>query len=251
MKGPSSSFLGSFGRSLFYPVSSWGGVFFLAACTTLHTLSRALPDTGRKNPKPYLFVFAALLTASYLYRVVNEIVEGNERTPKLRPDAWEDAWVDLLHYCGGLLVAFLPVWVLLLYSLVEQKGHLERRDFQVALGVCLVAGTAYLPMALLMNGFTQEFATAFNLGIGFRSIRTMGADYALCCLYFLAGHAAWVLLEGFWVAQTPKGWATSRVTAAAVTALFGLYVSVLQMRALGLAYRKHHAALGWSLGRGA
>jgi len=213
-------------------------------------LSRAFPYTGRKNPRIYLFVFAALLTASYLYRVVNEVVEGSDRAPKLRPDEWEDAWVDLLHYGGGLFVAFLPVWVLLLYSLVEQKGHLERKDFQVALGVCLVLGTAYLPMALLMNGFTQEFATAFNFGIGFRSIRAMGADYALCCIYFLAGHAAWILLEGFWVFQTPSGWNSSRLTAAAVTSLFGLYCSVLQMRALGAAYRKHHDALGWSLGKG-
>jgi hypothetical protein len=251
MKDPASSFPGSLGRALSYPVSSWGGVFFLASCTALHTLSRALPVTGRKNPRIYLFVFAALLTASYLYRVVNEVVEGKERAPRLRPDAWEDAWLDLLHYCGGLLVAFLPVWVLLLYSFVEQRGHLERQDFRAALVVCLFLGTAYLPMALLMNGFTQEFATAFNLGIGFRSIRTMGADYAACCIYFLAGHAAWLLLEAVWVAQTPPGWNSARVTAAAVTSLFGLYVFVLQMRVLGLAYRRHHDALGWSLGKGA
>src|SRR5262249_43123900 len=157
-------------------------------------------------------------------------------------------WEDLIHYLGGLLVAYLPVWILLLYAVFEQKGHLQRKEFQTAIGVCLLLGTAYLPMALLLNGFTQRFATAFNFGVGFRGIRIMGAAYVLCCFYFLAGHAAWLMMQVLWVSPTPPGLNSARAGAAAVTAFVGLYLSLLQMRALGKAYRRHYDALGWSLG---
>jgi hypothetical protein len=33
-----------------------------------------------------------------------------------------------------------------------------------------------------------------------------------------------------------------------VTTFVGLYLALLQMRALGKAYRRHYDALGWSLG---
>jgi hypothetical protein len=251
MTDPKLSSPREFWRVLFFPLSSRGGAIFLTVCTGLLTAGQSMAPFRRRDPGVYFFIFAAILAASYLYRVADETVSGNPRAPNFKPDDWEDAWLDLGHYLGGLLIAFLPVWFMLVYALLQQKDHLDRREFQVALGVCAVIGTAYLPIALLLNGFAQRFLTAFNFGVGFRAIRTMGADYAFVSLYFLVGHAAWVLLYAFWVQETPRGWNGARVTASALTVLFGLYVSVLQMRALGKTYAKHHDALGWTLGKDA
>jgi hypothetical protein len=247
MAGPKPSFL----AVLFFPLSSRGGAIFLTVCTGLLTAGQSMTPLRRRDPAAYLFVIAAILAASYLYRVADETVSGNRQAPNFKPDEWEDAWLDLGHYLGGLLIAFLPVWFMLLYALVQQKDHLDRREFQVALGACVVIATAYLPIALLLNGFAQRFLTAFNFGVGFRAIRTMGADYAFVSLYFLVGHAAWVLLYAFWVLETPSGWNGARAAATAVTTFFGLYISILQMRALGRSYAKHHDALGWTLGKDA
>jgi len=241
----------SFARIFFFPLSSRGGAVFLAVGTGLLTLALTLGPVRRRDPRLYLFAAAAVIVASYLYRVTEETVTGSERAPGFQPDDWEEAGHDLMRYLGGLLVAFLPVWFLLVYALMEQRDHLEQRDFRTALGVCVLVGTAYLPMALLLNGFTLRFATAFNLGVGLRGIRTMGADYAFVCIYFLIGHAAWGLLYRYWVRETPAGLNSARLTAAALTACVALYLSVLQMRALGKMYRKHHAALGWTLGNDA
>jgi len=241
----------SFTRIFLFPLSSRGGAVFLLVCTGLLTLASSLGSIGPRDARIYLFAAAAVVAARYLYRVTEETVTGSERAPGFQVDDWDEAGLDLMRYLGGLLVAFLPLWVLLLYALMEQRQHLEKRDFQTALGVCFLLGTAYLPMALLLNGFTQRFATAFNLGVGLRGIRTMGADYAFVCIYFLTGNAAWGLLTRYWVWETPLGVNFDRMTASAVTACFALYVSVLQMRALGRMYRKHHDALGWTLGNDA
>lgn len=238
----------SFLRSLLFPLLSPGGAGLLAAGTAVITFCESLGGLQRKDPRSYLLPMVAALIASYLYRLLEETVSGNESAPSLKPDDWNDIWEDLARYLGGIGVAFLPVWILLLYALFEQKGHIHRGDFQTALAVCFVLGTLYLPMALLLNGFTQKFATGFNLGAGMRAIRIMGGDYVLCALLFLAGDLAWVALEFAWVHATPPGFNAARAAAAAVTSFAGIYVSVLQMRFLGKAYRKHYEALGWSLG---
>jgi uncharacterized membrane protein len=241
------TFLGAFFGILFFPVSSLGGMAFLASGMALITLSQSLVSTGGRDARVYLLALAGVLIASFLYRILEETVSGSDRAPSLQPDDWGDSWLELVHYLGGVAIAFLPVWILLVYSVFEQKRDLEREDFRILIGVFVLLGTLYLPMALLLNGFTQRFSTAFNFGVGFRAIRKMGADYPFCCLYFLATHAAWVILEMFWVATTPRGFNAARVSAASGTALLGLYLSVLQMRALGKAYRKHQDSLGWSL----
>ena len=238
----------SFAQILFFPLRRLGAVAFLAAGTAVVTFCECLGPLRGRDARVYLLPIAATLIARYLYRVLEETVTGSDAPPGIAPEDWDDAWEDLVHYLGGLLVAFLPVWILLVYALFEQKGHLHRKEFQTALGVCLLLGTAYLPMALLLNGFTQRFATAFNFGVGFRGIRIMGADYALCSVLFLAGYASWLLLQYCWVSTTPPGFNGARASAAAVTTVVGLYLGVLQMRALGKAYRRHHDALGWSLG---
>jgi len=243
--------MGSFLKIFVYPFSSVGGAGFLLAGTAALTLTHSLRTGLRRDPTLYLLILSGLLIASYLYRIVEETVTGNDRPPGLKPEDWEDSWHDLLHYLGGIVVAFLPVLILILYAWTEQEGHLGRPRFQALLGGLLVLGTLYFPMALLLNGFSQKFATAFNFAVGFRGIRAMGSDYALCCIFFLLAHAAWILLEITWVGSTPRGLNASRIGTSAVTSLTGLYLSMLQMRALGLIYRKHQERLGWSLGEDA
>ncbi len=231
-----------------YPFSGAGGVGFLLSGTAALTLTQSLRTGLHRDPTLYLLIVSALLIASYLYRIVEETVAGEDRPPRLLPEDLEDTWHDLLHYLGGVLVAFLPVLTLLAYAFSEQKDHLGHPGFQLLLGGLLVLGTLYFPMALLLNGFSQKFSTAFNFGVGLRGIRTMGLDYAVGCVYFLLAHAAWILLEIYWVGPTPRGLNGSRMGTSAVTSFAGLYLSVLQMRALGLIYRKHQERLGWSLG---
>jgi hypothetical protein len=238
------SFLGAFT----YPFRSPGGWGFLLAGTAALTLTHGLRTGLHRDPTLYLLALSALLIASYLYRIVEETVTGNDRPPSLQPEVWEDAGHDLLHYAGGVLVAFLPVLILLFYAMSEQRGHLGQPRFQALLGGLLFLGTLYFPMALLLNGFSQRFATAFNLSVGFRGILTMGCDYALCSVFFLLAHGTWILLEILWVGETPRGLNGARMGTSAVTSLIGLYLSVVQMRALGLLYRKHQERLRWSLG---
>ena len=237
--------------TLLYPVASTRGISFILAATALLIVGRSFPAGLRRNPGLYILLLATVLIASYLYRVVEDTVIGRERPPRLKPDDWEDAWRDLLHTLGGCVIAFLPVFSLLLFALVKQANHLREEWFQLLLVACLFVGTLYYPMALLLNGFTQRFATAFNFGVGFRGIRTMGVDYFICCLFFLATHGSWILLEVYWVGTTPSGWNGARLVASAVSAFAGLYLSVMQMRALGLLYRKHQERLGWSIGKDA
>lgn len=241
---PFESFLGIF----VYPFSGARGVGFLLGGTAALTLTQSLRPGLRRDAAPYLLTLSALLIASYLYRIVEETVAGNRRPPSLLSEDLEDSWHDLLHYLGGILVAFLPVLILLFYALSEQKDPLGQPGFQALIAGLFVLGTLYFPMALLLNGFTQRFATAFNFGVGLRGIRTMGLDYAVCCLFFLLAHATWIILEIYWVGKTPRGLNGSRMGTSAVTSLIGLYLSVLQMRALGLLYRKHQERLGWTLG---
>lgn len=232
-----------------YPLKSPGGWGFLSGGTALLTLGTLIRGP-RKDGSVYVLGLAALLIASYLYRIVEDTVGGDDRPPGLKPDEWDGALSALLHYLGGAVVAFLPVLILFVYAISEQKGHLERPDFLKLIGTLLTLGTLYFPMALLLNGFSQRFATAFNFGVGFRGIRTMGFDYAVCCAFFLLTHGTWIALELFWVEATPRGINWERTIAASVTSLSGLYLSAMQMRALGLVYRRHAPALGWKLGDG-
>jgi hypothetical protein len=238
----------SFFEIVSYPVRNFGGAVFLTAVPAIVTVMQCVSHSGRRDPRIYLFLLAALVTASYLYRILESVVSGEQEPPGIAPEDWDAAWQELAHYLGGLFVAYLPVWFLLVNAIFQREGYLAREEIRLALGGALVAGTAYFPMALLLNGFTQRIGTAFNFGVGFRSIGKMGLDYGFCAFYFLIGNAGWVLLQIFWVAGTPRGWNSARITAAFMTTLFGLYVGVLQMRALGKAYRKHHDALGWTLG---
>jgi hypothetical protein len=238
----------SFLEVLLYPVRNFGGAIFLTGVPAVVTLTQCIGTIGRRDARIYLALLAALVTASYLYRVLESVVSGEQEPPGIAPEDWDSAWQELAHYLGGLFVAYLPVWFLLVNSIFQRDGYLAREKILWMLGGSVVAGTAYFPMALLLNGFTQRIGTAFNFGVGFRSIWKMGSDYVFCAFYFLIGNAGWVLLQIFWVAGTPRGLNSARITAASMTALFGLYVAVLQMRALGRAYRKHHDALGWTLG---
>ena len=230
------SLAGSFLKAFVYPLRSLGGWAFLFSGTAILTLTNSLRTGLHRDASPYLLVLSALLIAGYLYQIVEETVGGNKRPPSLHPEGWEDS------------VAFLPVLLLFFYAMSEQKGHLDEPRFQILLAALLFLGTLYFPMALLLNGFSQRFATAFNLSVGFRGIRTMGGDYALCSGFFLLAHGTWILLEIWWVGATPRGLNGARMETSAITSFVGLYLSVVQMRALGLLYRKHQERLGWSLG---
>src|SRR5258706_11173447 len=92
-----------------YPFRSLGGVGFLLGGTAALTLTHSLRTGIRHDPTVYLLTLSALLIASFLYRIVEETVTGSERPPGLSPEDWSEVWQDLLHYLGGVLVAFLPV----------------------------------------------------------------------------------------------------------------------------------------------
>ena len=236
------------GVIVLYPFRNAAGWGFLFGCTTFLALAHGLRTGLRRDASLYLLTFSIPLIVSYLYRIVEETVGENERPPDLVPEEWQDCLSELMHYVGAIVVAFLPILILLFYALSEEGRPLKQARFQAILAGLLFFGTLYFPMALLLNGFSRRFSTAFNFSVGVRGIGIMGWRYAACCLPFLASHAAWILLEIFYVGSTPRGLNAARLTSGAVTSFIGLYLSAVQMRTLGLLYRKYQTRLGWSLG---
>jgi hypothetical protein len=192
------------------------------------------------------FVFFCGAAVSWLFAIVRRTTHPEDRRPETveRELDLGDAWSDLLQALAAAAAAYLPLAGFVAYALLHDGRPFQDSDFRVALGALGVAGTIYLPMALLLLGFSGRGAAAFNLPLGLRSMGRLGADYGLCVAYFLAAAALSAALELAWVRFTPllgvQGWA-----ARTSTSLIELYLAAVGMRALGLLYVAKGESLGW------
>jgi hypothetical protein len=192
-----------------------------------------------------LLAFLAACAVSYLFGIVRRTTHADDRPETLRNEVDpEDAWDDLRQFLGAFAVAYLPLLGFLAYALTHDGRPFRDREFCVAVGTTAVAGTSYFPMALLLLGFTGDWRAGFNLPLGLRGMRRLGAGYAGTVALFLAAAGLAALLEVAWVGRAPAfsrdGW-IARVGATLVEA----YLAMAAMRALGLLYVARGDRLGW------
>jgi hypothetical protein len=208
------------------PLLLVSGTLFFAA---LEFGQRVMQFFGRG----WMYWFLVILGVGYLYSFMQSIVtsaaHGDDRMPGW-PDFsgfWDSMISPFLQVVVGTLICFGPA--LAAFALLQNAP--------VAIGLLLLGGF-YYPMALLALAMTDTL-TSLNPMVLIPSIMRVLAPYTVTAL----------LLLGIVGAKALTGFLLDRVSFPGVSLLLGtfvgLYAVIVEMRLLGILYRKHHHKLGW------
>lgn len=230
-----------------YPFSGLGGAIFLGFMVPFWAVLRTgiIPFGG------LLQLIVGGYIAAYMFNVLYETSMGKDRAPG--PPGGTD-FGELLGYFvrffGATLVAFAPaiaVGIGLVYSMASGDGGWAGANplLLALLGIAVLFGTLYYPMALMIIGFAESWWAGFNYVFGVRSILRILGDYLLCAVFFVVTAAAAGLLEFLWVAASAEASLGGRAMAYGVATAAELYLWVVQMRVLGLLYMANKERLGW------
>lgn len=212
-----------------------------------------LPNPLRRGAGavPLALAFAVAAAASYLFAVLRRSTHApTESLPEtFRNEVdFDHALQGLVEFLGALLVAYLPLGAFAAYATLQHPALLQDPAFRGVLFAFAAAGTLYLPMVLLLLGFSGDWRSGFNLALGVRSAVRLGSDYALCAAVFALPVATAWTLETFWVAGTvPGSGGAFAARSTASLAEFGL--AIVAVRALGLLYSAREGDLGWEARR--
>ena len=214
-------------------------------------LARWLPWTGRRGrgtgAAAILLGLAVAAGVAYLFAVLRRSTHAPEEslpeTFKNEVDT-DHALENLVEFLGACFVAYLPFLAFAGYAALFRRHYFRYEEFRAALFVLGAAGTLYLPMALLLLGFSGDWKAGFNLALGVRSAVRLGTDYALSASLFGLALIVGALVETLWVARTvPHGAEAFAARATASLAQFGLMI--VAARGLGLLYLARERDLGW------
>ena len=241
--GPPGSFIRRLNTVYIYPFTSFGGVLFLLVATSFWAISQAMPGCLAL----VCLIVVGGYVGAYMFNVLLNTASGNDRAP-MGPGAldWMEIFGNFFRFFFAFLVAFGPAIGLLLYAGFS-AGGLDSESKLLPGAVILLGlfGVIYYPMTLMLIGFSESWSAGFNYVLGVRSILRIPGDYFLCCLFFVLTFVGESILVSEWLAKIGERDATGRVVATVVTTFLGLYLYVVQMRALGLLYITNKNRLGW------
>src|SRR5262245_19717740 len=163
-------FLRMLGGALFYPVSSGAGVGAIVVGAIFFSIALMSPGI-------FGFVFGGVLVA-YYFEIMQVSGLGRAGAP-----TWPDVahpWDYVSHafrWSAAFVAAFLPAGIVL-FGIIGLSDIEDISTRQLALlGGSIVLGSFYLPMALMLAGFTNSWVAPFNYLAGIVGIWRLGLDY--------------------------------------------------------------------------
>ncbi|HEX7897854.1 MAG TPA: hypothetical protein VF950_08850 [Planctomycetota bacterium] len=238
--------------ALRYPFTRGSAVAFLALLApvwgAVRALGMSLIDGLGERILGHGGVFLGVLlmalfggyAAVWLWDILETTAAGSDAPPSTPwPGEFWEWGRPFARFVAAFATAFAPAllarWLLGVDA--PWKGAISS-------GLAL-AGMAYYPMAILLVGFSADWTGALRLPTAFRSIRVLGSDYALCCVFIGVSFGLSTAVEfGVAAVWTHVGpWPGLAGTIVAVFLELALYA--IHMRAIGLVYRARRKDLGW------
>lgn len=220
-----------------YPFSSAGSVVFLVFMAPLWALARTWGGC-----LGYL-LFGGYV-ALWLWDILSTTSMGKHPAPgaPLMTDFGELVGC-FFRFFGALLIAFLPAAVA---GVALAANDVPRSSPLNAVPAALsLLGVFYYPMALMLIGFSERWSASLHLVFAARSIRTLGVDYLLCCVFVLVTFGVSAAIEAG-MASLPRDLGLgARAGVATVGTFIELALYAVQMRAVGLLYLANKDRLGW------
>jgi hypothetical protein len=224
-----------------YPFSSPGALTFLALTVPLYAVCRVVPFF------PFNVVGQVILggyIAQWLWEILTSTAQGRHVAPGAPLSGPVHELVgNFFRFFGALVVAFAPaaIYSAVLFCNDSPPGG----PAGAGAALLALAGMLYYPMALLLIGFSERWSEALHLVFAVRSIRRIGWDYLLCCIFFFVTFGVSTAVEAG-IAVLPGGAGFEVRFLARFAAVFvEVLLYAIQMRAVGLVYLANKDKLGW------
>jgi len=218
-----------FGDALRYPVRKGGWAMILTG-----TVLAVLLDVFKLTPVFGLAVaiFAAGYFSSFYLDIISSTMAGDDHLPDWPSftEFLDDVVMPFLRVAGLVIASFWPVFVV--PFVVDE----EAPKFWWAIGVALVWGCFYFPMAALGSMMMGNLFGALPHIVLPAIVRSM-PGYLLAVIGLAVAVAACGVAEEFGGRIPYVGWF--------VAAAVALYSLMMQARLIGLIHREKRDALGW------
>lgn len=238
--------------SFFYPFRSGGSVLFLILMAPVWGLVRLLGMVMIFGIGESLLGMGGILMgvlpislvggyiSVWLWEILESTAQGSDRPPSTPwPGEYWEFGKPFVRFVVAFGTAFLPA--ILARSLLGTE-----QDWRGGLcGLLALAGMVYYPVSMLLVGFSGSWTGAFRLPTALRSMRILGADYALCCVFIAVSFGLSAAAEyGAFACYLRFGTAAGLFIS--MTAVFlEVAIFAVHMRAIGLMYRARQRDLGW------
>jgi hypothetical protein len=221
----------------------WGAILFTVP-PLVYSLLPGLPYVGLIGTLVEAGIFAYMIL--FFQSVLETATRGDERLewPDLS-DAHTLA-TEVFRIAIPVIISFLPVIALFVYWTIsgafrDRESHPVTALRILSLSGGMVAGAAYLPMALLAYSFYGETAVVKVWAI-VPAIARVWSDYwkvVLLLVGLFLVHGSLAALAFRWPLPI----------AVPIAALLFYYTMVAGVRAIGLLYRRNRDRLGWERAR--
>ncbi len=238
--------------SFLYPFRSMGSVLFLCLMAPIWGFVRLVGMGMIFGLGEALFGMGGILMgvlgmalvggyiSVWLWEILDSSAQGGDRPPATPwPGEYWEFGKPFVRFVAAFGTAFLP-------AILARTFLGDSQDWRGAVcGLLALAGMAYYPISMLLVGFSGSWTGAFRLPTAFRSMRILGGDYALCCVFIavsfgLSTAAEYGAHASYRSFGTPVALFVSMVAVLLEVAIFAVH-----MRAIGLVYRAHQRDLGW------
>lgn len=237
-----SNFFTSVPGAFAYPVGRKSWVFLLSG--TLFFGVIGILESASSFFAPYVWYLRAVYTGyafAYLQRLIHTAAQGSEEAPSWPEISswWDDIMVPFFQTAGLLLISFGPALGMLFWMGAEIKNTGAPQLWQmVGLGLTVLAGAVYYPMALLALAMFDSVMSA-NPAVVLPAIVRVPLEYLVVTL--LTGLLIGVKFLGGFLADFVPVPAVPDLIVAGI----GLYFLTVQGRLLGLMYYAKRDRLGW------
>jgi hypothetical protein len=212
----------------------------------LGTLFLALIDGGTTGSMgPLAGVFSLVLRVSftgYVFAFMQSVIQHTAQGEDAMPDFpefsswWSDIMLPFLLFAVTILVSFFP-------AIVVPRFFASREAKEIAVLASLVCGAFYFPMALLAVAITDNII-AVSPHVVLRSIARVFVPY-LVTFVMLAALIGIRWGAAFAAGSIPNQPFAIRIVIALLMSFVSLYLLTVEMRLLGLLFRKYRPQLGW------
>ncbi len=225
-----------------YPVAPKNWMFLLSGTMFFGVIGILESASSFFSPYAwYLRVVYTGYTFAYLQRVIHTAAQGSEEAsswPEIS-SWWDDIMVPFFQTVGLLLISFGPALGMLFWMGAEMKNTGAPQMWQLAgLGLSVLAGAVYYPMALLALAMFDSLMSA-NPAVVLPAIFRVRLEYLVVTV--LTGLLIGVKYLGGFLSELVPVPAVPDLIVAAI----GLYFLTVQGRLLGLMYYAKRDKLGW------
>jgi hypothetical protein len=224
-----------------YPFKKHGGILLF-----LGTIFLAIVDGGTSlkiGPLGAMFAMMfRIMFTGYIFAFMQSVIQHTAQGEDAMPDFpefsswWSDIMLPFLLFVATLLVSFLPVFLI--------PRFMPDHDTKViSIFVTAGFGAFYFPMALLAVSITDNFI-AVSPHVVLRSIARVFVPYLVTFLV-LAALIGVRYGAGLGFSAVPNQLFVLKLFLALIMSFISLYLLTVEMRLLGLLFRKYRPQLGW------